>query len=238
MPSILDGPSTFFGREVEPLARSATPEGVLDRVGRVLALSLEGAEDSDEGVARIGDALASRGHGLLVLDDVDAAVAFVARAVADCRARAPDLSVLVTSRQRLRVALGQILELEGLGAEAPYAAVDERAAEALDAAARRAAQGRHLAWCAILDGGGCLGLVQPGHHGKPAGADRARSGCWWPSWAAGSSGNRRPWRGAGPSSTCDGCSLRAPRVGRPRGAACQCVRPPADSSAPSRAKTG
>lgn len=90
-----------------------------------LALGVDPSLGTDP-VARLG-ALFAAGPRLLVLDNAEQIIAPLAAAVRRWRAAAPQLTLLVTSRERLRVDGEQLIELHPLDPEAAAALFVERA---------------------------------------------------------------------------------------------------------------
>ncbi len=111
---------------VAAMANERDEAGCIAKIAR--ALDLAGATEAD-----VTRALAARGQMVLWLDDADHAIEFVASFVADLRVHAPEVRLLVTSRERLRLRHERLLVLEplsseqGAGSEA-YALLEERLA--------------------------------------------------------------------------------------------------------------
>lgn len=78
-------------------------EGICSRVGRVLGVQPRPTASPEAQVARLGRAIASRGPLLLILDNFEQLAEFAPDTVAVWLAEAPDLRVLVTSREQLRI---------------------------------------------------------------------------------------------------------------------------------------
>ncbi|MEZ4239758.1 MAG: winged helix-turn-helix domain-containing protein [Myxococcota bacterium] len=97
-------------------------------VAHATAQALDVALGPQDPVVQLGHALASRGRGLLVLDNADRIVVDVARAVRSWLERAPSLRVLVTSRARLGVAGEVLFEVSPLPRDAARALFVARAA--------------------------------------------------------------------------------------------------------------
>lgn len=110
------------------LAQAHTASDVLDQVSRVLELGQDGAEA--ERRTRVGAALVGRGATLLVLDNVEQVLAAVTDLLSPWVDGAAGASFLVTSRERLRLAAEQVVEVEPLDAAAGLALFVERAAAA------------------------------------------------------------------------------------------------------------
>ena len=130
------------------LTDSFTLDLVVQELARVLGVTVA-LDDEGDSVARIGDALVSRGPMLLILDHVEQITELVGPALEQMLARAPQVRVLVTSRQKLRVSTEVVHELGPLGlpqgdepAEAVQLFVDRARAVnpgfTLDAASRQA----------------------------------------------------------------------------------------------------
>jgi len=124
------------------LAEAEGEAGVLDAVGA--ALSLPDPAAGPGAPSRVAGALAGAGPVLLVLDGADRVVEPLAAAVARWLSHAPEIAVLVTSREKLQLDGEHAIELGPLGLPGREAATAEApaASEAvqlfLQAASRRA----------------------------------------------------------------------------------------------------
>jgi class 3 adenylate cyclase len=110
-------------------------------VGSAVAAVLGVAPGSDP-IAAVGTALRARGRTLLLLDNAEQATAAVGQAVAAWRARAPDATFGVTSRERLGLQDERIVPIDGLTQDRAVALFAERASAVrpdFDPAAERAA---------------------------------------------------------------------------------------------------
>jgi predicted ATPase/DNA-binding winged helix-turn-helix (wHTH) protein len=111
------------GIRVVDLMAASTPDDALHAVA--LAMHSEGAPRLNTDA--IGAHIASMGPMLIVLDNVDSVVDAVARLVAVWMDTAPDLRVLVTSRERLRLRAEQCHALEPLSPDESVALLRARA---------------------------------------------------------------------------------------------------------------
>jgi serine/threonine protein kinase/predicted ATPase/Tfp pilus assembly protein PilF len=96
------------------LAEATDLDGVFRAVAGALGVSLGEERTQDDASARLVNALISRGATLLVLDNFEQLVPVAVPTVEDWLRRAPELSVLVTSRVRLGVSGEVVAELGGL----------------------------------------------------------------------------------------------------------------------------
>ena len=85
------------------LAETLDLDGLCSRVGRVLGVPPQPTGSAEDQVARLGRAIASRGPLLLVLDNFEQLADLAPKTVAVWLAEAPDLRLLVTSREQLRI---------------------------------------------------------------------------------------------------------------------------------------
>jgi len=90
------GPAWFVD-----LSEAVDLAGIVSAVAAALGLSPQ--TDATGTLSAIGAALAERGAALLVLDNFEQVVSFAEQTVVAWRALAPELRLLVTSRERLRV---------------------------------------------------------------------------------------------------------------------------------------
>ncbi|MEM9862779.1 MAG: NACHT domain-containing protein [Myxococcota bacterium] len=134
---------------VLPLSQLNDGDGCVARVAR--ALRLDATSDESD----VGRSLAARGSVLLVLDDADRVVQPLAALINAWAARAPELRVLVTSRERLRMRRETTVELGSLSCEG---GASSDAAKLLLSAVERVSGGITLEdaevvrWCEWLDG--------------------------------------------------------------------------------------
>jgi predicted ATPase len=96
------------------LTETRSADDIVTAVARAMDLPLGGGDATD----RVGDALAARGHALLVLDNTEHVAAEVAVLVDSWRNMASKVVWLVTSRQPLDLEGETVLALEPLGLEA------------------------------------------------------------------------------------------------------------------------
>jgi predicted ATPase/predicted Ser/Thr protein kinase len=92
------------------LSEATDAEGLCQEVGGALGMARVG-DATAEAIEGLGAALEDRGPALLVLDSFDGLVGSGAAVLDRWRAAAPELRVLVTSRQRLRAEDEAVLEL-------------------------------------------------------------------------------------------------------------------------------
>lgn len=111
------------------LAEARSLEGVIHVLAEVLGLEAGT-------VARTGEALAARGPVLLVLDNAEQVVEALAPALRDWLAGAPELSVLVSSREGLRIAGERRVELGELSLEEATALFEDRCQRPVEDVAR------------------------------------------------------------------------------------------------------
>jgi len=106
------------------------PAGSLGEVVHIAAEALgvpvRGAHE-DSAVHAIGMALAGRGTGLLILDDFERFVEHAESTVGAWRALAPDIHVVVTSRQRLALPGEHVIEVPPLAPDDAVALFEARA---------------------------------------------------------------------------------------------------------------
>jgi len=109
-----------------PLDEARGVDGILHAVGSALGLPLsKGAADAQ--LDRIGASLAGRGALLLVLDNFEQVASLAPETVGRWLARAPQLRVLVTSREILRIDGEHVLPLGPLEPEAAVQLFVDRA---------------------------------------------------------------------------------------------------------------
>ena len=105
-------------------ARSAA--GVLHVVAVTLGIPLDRGDGSGD-AERVGQALADRGRMLVVLDNLEQVVGEAVPLVERWLGNAPELLLLVTSRERLRLPAETVLDLAPLGEDDGVALFEERA---------------------------------------------------------------------------------------------------------------
>jgi predicted ATPase/tetratricopeptide (TPR) repeat protein/GNAT superfamily N-acetyltransferase len=105
------------------LSDATSRDGVLSAVAGALGLALGRAD----AVAQIGLAIAGRGECLLILDNLEQVAVDAAPVIVEWMARAPRAKFLVTSRERLRVALERPLSLAQLTEDEAVTLFVERA---------------------------------------------------------------------------------------------------------------
>ena len=108
------------------LAEARTAHGLLHVVAVTLGVPLDRGDGSDD-VGLVGQALADRGRMLVVLDNVEQVVGDAVPIVERWLASAPELLLLVTSRERLRLPAERVLDLAPLGGDDGVALFEERA---------------------------------------------------------------------------------------------------------------
>lgn len=96
-------------------------------VAQALDISLRADEEPGSAVERLADALAGRGPLTLLLDDFDRVVNHAVESVGVFLSRAPDVRVVVTSRERLRLPGEEVIELSSLPEEQGVALFASRA---------------------------------------------------------------------------------------------------------------
>lgn len=105
------------------LAEARSLEALCSGLGRVLSIPPSPTRSANDAISRLGDAIAARGPILLILDNFEQLVDVGASALAAWVAAAPDLHLVVTSREQLRLDGENRLELGPLslpdGAKAP-----------------------------------------------------------------------------------------------------------------------
>jgi predicted ATPase/transcriptional regulator with XRE-family HTH domain len=112
------------------LAPVATPDLIVPAIGDALGVAFSGASDL---LAQLSAYLRDR-RALLLLDNLEHlldAAGLTLRLLEQLLAQAPNVSVLATSRERLRLAGEWVLELKGLAASQPGARAQPDAAPAL-----------------------------------------------------------------------------------------------------------
>ena len=97
-----------------------TADGFMHAVATTFDVPLPETEDPQANIKTLADHLQGLGPCLLILDNFDAVVALAAPIVEQWTQQSPQLRVLVTSRERLRLAGEACLELDPLST--PYAA--------------------------------------------------------------------------------------------------------------------
>ena len=102
-----------------PLVEARSVEDMVAQVARVLDVSLEGLDSDleDAAVLRIGWALAGRGQVLLILDNFEQLDASASKVLGLWLDLASELSLIVTSREALRIPRERLLRLEPLDEE-------------------------------------------------------------------------------------------------------------------------
>ncbi len=103
------------------LATAHGAEDVARAVATTVGAELEPGAGAELSIARVGDALATRGPTLVVLDNFEQVAVHAGATVAAWLARAPSARFLITSRELLRVQGEQELELAPLPLPAPDA---------------------------------------------------------------------------------------------------------------------
>ena len=98
-----------------------------DGLVRAVAATLKVNVSEGDPHALIGDALRRRARCLIVLDNVEQVVEQAARAVEGWLQQAPEVHLLVTSRERLQLAGERVLDLEPLDEDSAVALFDARA---------------------------------------------------------------------------------------------------------------
>ncbi len=109
------------------VSESASGNGVIGRVGAALSLSVEGVRTAREAAARIGVALAARGPCLVVIDNAEQVLHDLAELVHGWLLAAPELRLLVTSREPLGVVAEEVMPLEVLPIGAAMELFEQRA---------------------------------------------------------------------------------------------------------------
>ena len=120
-------PSVYF---VE-LAASRTAADMLRAVADATRTKLATSLDDQRAAARLGEVLAARGPVLLALDNLEQIVDAAAPIVSAWARAAPQLTLLVTTRELLRIEGEEAFEVAPLGV--PDAEADDDAARASDA---------------------------------------------------------------------------------------------------------
>jgi predicted ATPase len=98
-------------RSFVDLSSARSMGAVCEAVARALDIVLPEGSESEEASVRLGHALAARGPLLLVLDNFERLVHLAVDSVARWMLKAPELRLLVSSRERLRLRGEGILEL-------------------------------------------------------------------------------------------------------------------------------
>lgn len=88
--------------------------GIVDAVALACGATLDAGSDA---IVRVGAALAGQGRALLVVDDFDALVPHAMVTLGAWLELAPEIAMLVTSRERLALAAEHVTEVGPLGAE-------------------------------------------------------------------------------------------------------------------------
>ncbi|MGZ3422929.1 MAG: ATP-binding protein [Polyangiales bacterium] len=96
-------------------------------VAQALDISLRADEEPGSAVERLADALAGRGELTLLLDDFDRVVSYAVESVGVFLSRAPDVRIVITSRERLRLPGEAVVELSSLPEEQGVALFASRA---------------------------------------------------------------------------------------------------------------
>jgi len=121
------------------LSDARSLDDVCIAVGRALEVPLTAAGSLEGGIAQLGHALAAHGAAVLVLDNFEQIAAHAPASVARWIEAAPELRLVVTSQERLRVEGERTLELGPLGVAPAGSARSEAAELLLDRAGRVAA---------------------------------------------------------------------------------------------------
>lgn len=125
------------------LAQARTLDDALAAIARTLDVPLESVHSSEQGVERIGDALAARARLYLVLDNFERLAQLADSAIETWLAMAEELRILVTSRERLRIAGELVIDVQPLGVpEGDAEPAEVREAEAVRLFADRATLSR------------------------------------------------------------------------------------------------
>ncbi|UJR85471.1 Hypothetical protein I5071_75510 [Sandaracinus amylolyticus] len=104
------------------LSAATSLDDVVRDVANAIDLRLGGNVDAQAGAARIGEALAARGRTLLVLDNFEQITVHAIATVAPWSAKASALTVVVTSREVMRVRGEEVVEIPPLSVPAEGAA--------------------------------------------------------------------------------------------------------------------
>jgi tetratricopeptide (TPR) repeat protein len=97
------------------LGETADVEGMCAEVARALAIADEGAGTGEAAALAVGRALAARGRALLLLDHLQHLLPAAADAILGWLDLAPELRIVVTSREPLSIIGEEIVELGPLG---------------------------------------------------------------------------------------------------------------------------
>ncbi len=114
------------------LSDARSLDDVCIAVGRALQVPLTAAGSLEGGIAQLGHALAAHGPAVLVLDNFEQIAEHAPASVACWIEAAPELRVVVTSQERLRVDGERVLELGPLGVAAAATARSAAAELLLD----------------------------------------------------------------------------------------------------------
>jgi len=109
------------------LSPARSQEDMTRLVAGALGVPLTGAAPLEAQIAQIGRALAGRGRGLLILDNVEQILSPAASLVQRWRALAGESALLVTSRSRLGIAGEQVVAVGPLSADEAATLFRERA---------------------------------------------------------------------------------------------------------------
>jgi len=104
--------------------------GILGTVAAALDVPLTGGHTTEDLREQLGSALAGRGRTLLILDNFEQVVTHAAATVGRWLAAAPDLRVLVATRERLRIPGEATYELPPLGEDEALSLFLDRARSA------------------------------------------------------------------------------------------------------------
>lgn len=114
------------------LAETRDLDGMCSVVGHVLGVPPQPSESPEDQVIRLGRALAARGPLLLILDNFEQLADLAADTVAIWLREAPDLRLLVTSREQLRIRSEVRFELLPLSLPSEDPGSTDVASEAVD----------------------------------------------------------------------------------------------------------
>ena len=103
------------------LTPASTAADIVRMLAEALGARLPPGLDATRAAARLADYLAGRGQTLLVLDNFEQLVEHAAATVGLWLSRARELSIVVTSRERLRIAGEESAEIAPLGVPSPDA---------------------------------------------------------------------------------------------------------------------
>ncbi len=127
---VLDQASPTGGVWFCDLTESVGISGILGTVAAALDVPLTGGHTTEDLTEQLGSALAGRGRTLLILDNFEQIVSHAAATVGSWLAAAPDLRVLVATRERLRIPGEATYELPPLGDEEALSLFLDRARSA------------------------------------------------------------------------------------------------------------